>query len=226
MASGLNPSRIYFKNKTNMVVPALLTDKKEDLISMLNACSEFTNHVQVDIMDGEFVPSKSISILDLEGLQCPLRSEAHLMVSDPFSWIEPFKRFGTERIIYHFEIKEDHLKIINAIKNKGLKTGIAINPSTKIDDFRPLVKEIDMFLFMSVNPGFYGAEFMPQVLEKIRSFKDEFPHKLVGIDGGIKFDNLLSAKYAGVDYVCVGSAILKADSPKEAYLKFSGLINE
>ena len=208
-----------------MIIPALLTDKKEELVKMTELCAGFTDYAQIDIMDGEFVPSRSVGLGDLKGWKLPLRCEAHLMVSDPNAWLEPFKALGAERIIYHFEIKKDHRKILAKIREMGLGTGLAINPATEIDEFRFLIEEVDTVLFMSVNPGFYGAPFIIQTLEKIRNFKDEYPEKQAGIDGGIKQDNLLKVKQAGVDYVCVGSAILKNENPAQSYGEFVKLFN-
>lgn len=208
-----------------MIVPALLTDSREELIKMVTLCAGFTDHVQIDIMDGEFVQSQSIKIQDLKNWKSSLRCEAHLMVSDPKIWLETFKALGAERIIYHFEIKKDHQEVIAKIRDMGLKVGLAINPSTQIEQFKHLVNDVDMILFMSVNPGFYGAPFIPQVLDKIRSFKNQYPKKEVGIDGGIKQDNLLKVKRSGVDYVCVGSAILKNSEPACAYEEFIKLFN-
>ncbi len=200
-----------------MIVPALLTDKRDKLIEMMKTCSEFTDYVQVDIMDGLFVPSKSLSLQDLKGVKCPTRSEAHLMVSDPLIWLDTFKAFGAEKIVYHFEIAENHSRLISEIKNNGFKVGIAVNPPTKIDQFKSLLPELDSVLFLSVNPGFYGAAFIPEVLEKIKQFKAVCPDISVGIDGGIKLSNLKAAKEAGADCICVGSAILNSDDPQSAY---------
>lgn len=204
-----------------MVVPALLTNDRAELIKMLDVCAGFTDLVQIDIMDGEFVPSKSVSCQDLDGIKPPIETEAHLMVKNPIDWIGAFKKMGSKRIIFHYEIDADHVMIINEIKNNGLEAGIALNPQTKIKSIVHLIDKIDSLLFMSVNPGFYGAPFIPEVLGKIAEFKKNYPHKLVGIDGGVKLDNLKEIVSCGVDYVCVGSAILKAQSPKEAFLKLT-----
>ncbi len=85
-----------------MIVPAILTDKKEELIRMADLCSEFTDYVQIDVMDGNFVPSRSISLENLASCNIKVRFEAHLMVQDPSLWIKPFKEIGAEKIIYHF----------------------------------------------------------------------------------------------------------------------------
>ncbi len=208
------------------IIPTILTDNREELLEMLKITKEFTDYVQIDIMDGKFVPSRSITIDDLKEINFPIASEAHLMVEDPSKWIEPFKEFGAQRIIYHYEISEDHYQIISQIRKSGLSPGLAVNPSTSIDEFKNLVEEVEMVLFMSVNPGFYGSNFIPQVLEKIAQFKKLFPNKRIGIDGGIKQDNLKLVKELGIDYICVGSAILKSSNPKESYQQFNILLNE
>ncbi|MBU1366657.1 MAG: ribulose-phosphate 3-epimerase [Candidatus Omnitrophica bacterium] len=205
------------------IVPAILTDNRGELIKMLKTCAEFADYVQIDIMDGEFVPSKSVTLADLEGLKTPLKSEAHLMVRDPLPWLPIFKKIGSERVIFHFEIEQDFLKIIEKIRKEEFEVGIAVNPSTEIDDFKFLIDKIDTILFLSVNPGFYGAPFIPGVLEKIKRFKKIYPHKLTGVDGGVKLDNLKEVKMSGVDYICVGSAILKNKNPNQAYSNFKEL---
>jgi ribulose-phosphate 3-epimerase len=203
-----------------MIIPALLTSSEDQLIEMGKICSSFCNYVQLDIMDGIFVPSKSIDSTTVENWRPQLDVEAHLMVVDPIAWIEPFFKIGAKKIIYHFEIEKDHNEIIEAIKKKGIKPALAIKPQTTINDFAHLVPLIDSVLLMSVNPGFYGAEFMPEVLDKIADFKKQFPTTTIAIDGGIKLDNARQAKEAGADCICVGSAILKSENPKQAYDNF------
>ena len=105
------------------------------------------------------------------------------------------------------------------IKGAGLEAGIAVNPLTKISDFKHLMDNVDSVLFMSVVPGFYGSQFIPEVLTKISEFKKLYQEKCTGIDGGVKLDNIARVAATGVDYVCVGSAILKAKDPKAAYLE-------
>ena len=203
-----------------MIVPAILTDKREELIRMLEICGEFAEFVQIDVMDGEFVPSVSILPDDLRGLKSSLHCEAHIMADDPLNWIIPFKDFGVQRIVFHFEIKKDKNEVIQSIKNAGLEVGLAINPDTTVEEFSYLVDKVDSILFMSVVPGFYGSSFIPGVLDKIRAFKALYPRKETGIDGGVKLSNVDDVKMAGLSYICVGSAILKASSPQEAYNSF------
>ncbi|RKY40022.1 MAG: ribulose-phosphate 3-epimerase [Candidatus Omnitrophota bacterium] len=200
------------------IVPALLTDKKSELEKMLEICKNFTDYVQIDIMDGEFVPSKSISLQDLQSVNLPVEAELHLMVKDPFLWIKEWKK--VKRIIYHSEIELSHKEIIETVKDNGFEVGVAINPSTSWTKLEKFLKDIDLVLFMSVNPGFYGSKFIPSVLEKIKKFRLFFPDKEIGIDGGIKEENIKQVIALGVDYIYIGSAILKESSPKQAFQKF------
>lgn len=209
-----------------LIVPAILTDKKDELIAMVNSCSSFCDYIQIDVMDGQFVASKSILLDDLRGLNFSIKSEAHLMVNEPLKWLEVFQQLGSNKIIYHFEIKDNHPAIIDSIKKQNLKVGLAINPSTQISDFKFLIEKVDSILFLSVIPGFYGSEFIPDVLNKIKEFKKLYPNKYTGIDGGVKLNNVRDVAASGVDYICIGSAILKSKNPEETYLKIKALLNE
>lgn len=205
------------------IVPAILTDKKDELVRMLTIADTFSQHSQIDIMDGKFVPSCSVSVQDLVNVSYRFKGflEAHLMVEEPLEWLEVFKHMGAQRIIFHFEIKKDKENVISKIKERDLSCGLAVSPSTKISDFSYLVDKIDMVLFLSVIPGFYGSEFIPDVLDKISQFKTLYPHKTVGIDGGIKLSNLHKTASLGIDFICVGSAIFQSENPSQSYNIFS-----
>ncbi|MFH1771937.1 MAG: ribulose-phosphate 3-epimerase [Candidatus Omnitrophota bacterium] len=208
-----------------MIVPALLTNNEGSFRRMVDKCASFADFIQIDIMDGEFVPSKSVGKEAIKNIKFPVPSEAHLMVKDPLGWVDLFKSAGSRRIIFHFEIGGGLLPVIEGIKQKGLEVGIAINPPTDISEFEYLTDKVDVFLFLSVNPGFYGSAFIPGVLDKIRDFKKRYPKKIVGIDGGVKLDNLKSIAQTCVDYICVGSAIMAQDAPAGAYLQFKKIVS-
>ncbi|MEI8350479.1 MAG: ribulose-phosphate 3-epimerase [Candidatus Omnitrophota bacterium] len=199
------------------IVPALLTQNRQDLTNMIEGCALFTDYVQIDVMDGLFVPSTSVGIDDIKSLTCHIGNEAHLMVQNPLAWLEAFNQIGSTRIIFHAEIAGDCEKIIQEIRSAHLEVGIAINPLTPVERIEFLLDKVDTVLFMSVHPGFYGAPFIPEVLEKIIFFKQKYPDILTGLDGGVKLDNVARVALSGVDYICVGSAILKARNPQEAY---------
>lgn len=207
------------------VVPALLSNKVEGYESMINLCKSFTKYVQIDLMDGQFVNSKSMDPVDLKRLNSHMPNEAHLMVKNPLNWLDSLETCETYKVIFHYEINVDHKKIIDEVKTRGFNVGIAINPDTGVEKIEDLIGILDSVLFMSVEPGRYAAPFIPRVLDKIGQFRKKFPNFYVGIDGGIKLSNLQDVIESGVNYVCVGSAILKAENPKEEYLKFKNALD-
>ncbi|KPK42355.1 MAG: hypothetical protein AMJ78_02810 [Omnitrophica WOR_2 bacterium SM23_29] len=201
------------------IIPAILTDKPEELRKMIKQAEDFCDLAQIDIMDGGFVPSKSISAEDLAEVDTKLKLEIHLMVDEPSRYLEPFKRAGASRIIFHYESKERPSDVIAKIRNLGLEIGLAINPPTKIAEIEGFLKDIDVLLLLSVNPGFYGSKFIPEVCDKARTLKDMKGDFFIAMDGGIKFDNILLIRDSGVDVACVGSGIYGKVDPKQNYLR-------
>ena len=209
----------------SIIIPAILTDNPKDLEKMIRQAEQFTDYAQIDIMDGKFVPSKSIIASDLAKIKTNLFLEAHLMVSQPQNYIQDFKKAGAKKIIFHFEATKKPLEAIKAIKDAGLKAGLAINPGTKNSQISQLVEKIESVLFLSVNPGFYGAKFIPEVIDKAREFKRLFPSVQTGIDGGMKLDNVRLASEIAIDYICVGSAIFSKEDPGESFKSLKNLIS-
>jgi ribulose-phosphate 3-epimerase len=202
------------------IVPAILTDKLQDLKLMLAQAETFTDFVQIDFMDGSFVPSKSIGPEDLAEIEMNVDWEAHLMVKDPIHYLPSLNRHGLKRVLVHWEAGPCPGSFMSAIRDLGFHVGLAVNPETTLSQFEELVDEIDSVLFLSVNPGFYGSPFIAEVLEKIGKFRSRFPSKVIGIDGGISLDNIQRVKSSGVDYACVGSRIFRHDDPRKGYDEF------
>ncbi len=203
--------------KNISVLPAILTDKPAELEKLVRQAESFTDSAQFDIMDGQFVPSHSVSCGDIAGLKTKLHWEAHLMVLRPEDCLDDFKRAGAEKIVFHFEAAPSPEKTIKAIRKLGMQVGLAVNPETPISDFSPLVKQVDGVLFLAVNPGFYGAKFIPEVLDKITEFRKAYPKVEIGIDGGIKESNIEQVARTGLDVICVGSAIFRQSDPAASY---------
>ncbi len=199
------------------IIPALLTDSPDELRSMIKLAEGFCDLVQIDIMDGKFVPSKSISAQDLAAVKTPLKLEIHLMVDEPSRYLEPFKSAGAFRIVFHYESKEDPAVVIAKIHALGLLPGIAINPETPVSEVEKFFKDIDILLFLSVNPGFYGSKFIPEVCDKAGVLKGRKSGLIIAMDGGIKSDNILLIRDAGVDLACVGSGVYGKGDAKQNY---------
>lgn len=202
------------------IVPAILTDNPQDLKRMLAQAAAFTDFVQIDFMDGDFVPSKSVTPEDLAEIEIRIGWEAHLMVKEPIHYLSSLNKGGLKRVIFHWEADPHPESIVSALQDVGLAVGLAINPETALSQFEDLVPHIDSVLFLSVHPGFYGSPFVEEVLDKIEKFRPRFPSVVIGIDGGVALDNIQRLKSLNMDYACVGSRIFRHDDPRKSYEEF------
>jgi len=171
--------------------------------------------IHVDVMDGHFVPNLTMGPPIIKSLRqyTNLPFDVHLMISPVHKYIKDYADAGADIITIHPEATEDLKSSIEHIKNLNKKVGVSLNPETKINLITDLLKEIDLVLIMSVNPGFGGQKFMPEVLEKIKKLQEIKNHKNLNfdieIDGGINFDNNKLAIEAGANILVSGTAIFK-----------------
>jgi ribulose-phosphate 3-epimerase len=207
------------------VVPAILANDLAAFTSLVRLSESFADYVQIDMMDGLFVPSTSIDAKQLASVKTTLRSEAHLMVKKPEEWLEAAAMFGCEEILFHFEAVDDPVATIQLLRETDFRVGLAVNPETTVADILGIVDKVDSVMFMAVNPGFYGAPFIPQVMDSIRELRKLRRAMDIGVDGGIKLENAVMAMEAGADFVCVGSAIFKASDPGQTYCQFKQSLN-
>ena len=171
--------------------------------------------IHVDVMDGHFVPNLTIGPPVIKALRknSSLPFDVHLMIEPVHKYIESYANAGADIITIHPEATNDLLGSINKIKGLKKKVGISLNPETKIDVIEKLLDQIDLILIMSVNPGFGGQKFMPEVLEKVKKL-DEIRKNLklnfdIEIDGGINFENSKLAIKSGVNILVSGTTIFK-----------------
>ena len=171
--------------------------------------------IHVDVMDGHFVPNLTIGPPVIKALkkQSSILFDVHLMISPVHNYIEAYSNAGADIITIHPEATEDLKSSILKIKELKKKVGVSLNPETKIDVILDDLKTIDLVLIMSVNPGFGGQKFMPEVLEKTKILKELITKKKLNvdieIDGGINFENCSKAKKAGANILVSGSTIFK-----------------
>ena len=174
--------------------------------------------IHVDVMDGHFVPNLTIGPPVIKALRknCSLKFDVHLMISPVHKYIEAYADAGADIITIHPEATDDLKESILKIKDLNKKVGVSLNPESKIDLIQDLLSEIDLVLIMSVNPGFGGQKFMPEVLEKIKKLKKIQNEKNVDfdieIDGGINFDNCQLAIDAGANILVSGTTIFKSNN--------------
>ena len=171
--------------------------------------------IHVDVMDGHFVPNLTMGPPIIKDLRqyTSLPFDVHLMISPVHKYIKDYADAGADIITIHPEATENLKNSIQYIKSLNKKVGVSLNPETKIDLITDLLNEIDLVLIMSVNPGFGGQKFMPEVLDKVKELKKIKDQKNldfdIEIDGGINFDNNKLAIEAGANILVSGTTIFK-----------------
>ncbi|MCH8244329.1 ribulose-phosphate 3-epimerase [Patescibacteria group bacterium] len=195
------------------VVPAILTKDPSLLKDQLDALKNHTKWVQIDIMDGKFVPAVSVNISELGEASQFFNLEIHLMVKDPENYLEDCNAVGAKRVYFHLTGTKDPRVTLSLMEKYSFQRGIAINPETTVNQLAPYVKSADAVLILSVVPGEQGHEFIPSVTEKALQIRSFAPDVLIGMDGGIAKDNITKVFKGGVDYVAVGSSIWKTEDP-------------
>ena len=174
--------------------------------------------IHVDVMDGHFVPNLTIGPPVIKALkkQSSMLFDVHLMISPVHKYIEAYSEAGADIITIHPEATDDLQSSISKIKSLNKKVGVSLNPETKIDVIMNYLEQINLVLIMSVNPGFGGQKFMPEVLIKVKALKKIQEEKGLNfdieIDGGINFDNSKIAIEAGANILVSGTTVFKSNN--------------
>lgn len=203
------------------VIPAILTEDLNELKAKLELFHEKSQWMHIDIMDGKFVPNTSVSLFALGDAHEFFNLEIHLMVQNPETYLEDCKEVGAKRVVVHAESVQDIPVFLEKAKSFEFQTIVALNPETIISGFP---KELKGVLLMAIQPGFQGQEFLPLVLQKIAETKKLSSGLLVGIDGGVKKENIQSIFQAGADYAVVGSAIMQNPDPVAAFKELEEMV--
>ncbi|MBU3193918.1 ribulose-phosphate 3-epimerase [Clostridium algidicarnis] len=177
--------------------------------------------IHIDVMDGRFVPNISFGMPIIKSIRPYTKKEfdVHLMIEEPSKYIEEFAKAGADIITVHYE-SEKHLdKTITHIKEFGIKAAVALNPATPINVLESILKELDMVLIMSVNPGFGGQKYIKYCDEKIKDLKQMILKTgkdiVIEVDGGIDLTNIKDVSNSGADIIVAGSAVFKQDKIEE-----------
>lgn len=205
-----------------LVSPSLLAANFANLekdIEMLNQsnCDWF----HLDVMDGVFVPNISFGFPVIEAMartaQKPL--DVHLMIVEPQKFIPEAKALGAKVMNVHYEACTHLHRVVQAIKNEGMMAGVTLNPHTPVHLLEEIITDLDLVMLMSVNPGFGGQKFIPQIVEKTRKLRqlidESGSQALIEIDGGVNRETGRLLADAGADILVAGSAIFNAPNPHE-----------
>ena len=199
---------MFFMKK---VLPAILAETPEEFNQKLSVFSTFATEIQIDITDGKFVTTKTnVNILDLKYFTSRANIEFHLMIDRPEALIGEWIKIGPKRVIVHIEAVIEMENLINVCRENSVEVGLALNPETPLTLIVPWINAVDMIMFLGVHPGRGGQEFIPDVLDKIKSLRQNFLNVKIGIDGGVKLDNIEELKNSGIDIFVIGSGILKS----------------
>lgn len=178
--------------------------------------------IHFDVMDGHFVPNITFGPAMCKALRphTTLPLDVHLMVEDPIRWVEPFKEAGADILTFHVEADRHIHRTLQAIRAAGMKGGVVLNPATPIEMCKYVLCDCDLVLLMSVNPGFGGQKFIPQIVTKIfelASLKKEMGLSFeIEVDGGVNPQTAALCREAGATVLVAGSAVFSAADPSEA----------
>ena len=211
----------------NILAPSILSADFKILGEQLKLTEEAgAEYIHFDVMDGMFVPSISFGMPVLASIKGATTQtlDVHLMVTEPIRYVEEFVKAGADIVTVHYEACEDLQATIDKIHAAGAKVGISIKPKTPVDVLLPYLDQAEMFLIMSVEPGFGGQAFIPESLERISELRNLLNEKGLTTDGGIYHKNVAEVLAAGANVMVSGSGVFKGDI-KDNTAKFMEILN-
>ena len=206
--------------KKRFIAPSILSADfsrlAEEISEVDRAGCDF---IHVDVMDGHFVPNLTIGPPVIRWIRktTKLPLDVHLMIDEPIRYLGAFREAGSDWITIHVEACQDVTKTLSTIRSLGAKVGISLRPKTDVSTIEPYLKSVDLVLVMTVEPGFGGQEFMPEMLKKIQRIRPQFSG-LISVDGGINLETSRRAAQEGANVFVAGSAIFK-EANRKSYIE-------
>lgn len=202
--------------RTVVIVPAILTDNKQDYRAQVEKINTFTRRVQIDVTDGAFTP---VQTLDVTNVWWPKNWQAdlHLMVANPSQHLDTILKLNPTLCILHAEANEDLTPSFNALKDAGIKIGLALLPQTFPGSVKPYIDMVDHVLIFAGQLGVQGSPADMMQMEKIPLIRNMKPEVEIGWDGGANMSNVRALAHADLDVINVGAAISQAENPAAAF---------
>jgi ribulose-phosphate 3-epimerase len=201
------------------ITPSILNADHANLSADIAKIAEDSDLVHLDIMDNLFVPNLTWDFAAAEKIisDCPIPVDAHLMINDVDRIALDYAQAGAGSVTIHIEAAKTPAQTFKALRKIGARAGMALKPGTEIEIYSDLLSEIDMLLIMTVEPGFGGQKFMPEMMDKVRRSKTLIGDRPIWIqvDGGVSMETIALAREAGADTFVAGSAVFNSPDPAE-----------
>jgi ribulose-phosphate 3-epimerase len=204
---------------TNKIIPTILVKNKEELMERRTELKKHFSLAQLDVADGKFVPNRSLPLDNIK--RSTLKYEVHLMVKDNLVNIKKALKLHPVSISFHYESCRDEKEIealINFLKRRKIKPGIALHPKTQILKVKPFLKKVDRIMILGVAPGFSGQKFLPSTINKVKALRKMDRKIIIEVDGGVSDKNIVKLKKAGANLFCLGSYLSGEEMPENLKL--------
>ncbi|MEJ6607175.1 MAG: ribulose-phosphate 3-epimerase [Candidatus Planktophila sp.] len=199
------------------ITPSILNADRLNLQSEISKIAAVSDFIHLDIMDGKFVPNVTWDFAGAEEIikSCPIPIDSHLMIADVDRIARDYAAIGSASVTIHAEASENPGDTLKEIRRLGARAGLAIKPGSDIDDYAHLLNYADMFLIMTVEPGFGGQKFMLEMMDKVAKTKNLIGDRPIWlqVDGGISLETINIARDAGANTFVAGSAVFNAENP-------------